>query len=479
VLREAPRGAVSVVGDIPAAPSASLPRSGALLSAVAILGAGVVGAVSGGFSPLLAAGGVVALLLGALMARIPTLVFGGCLLALTYSPEFLGPATGVFAHPQLQKGLLYFAIVGMILHRGVRPRFLIVIVAYVSLALLSAVNGQLAPGLTLGQVFASFVTLTVGWTALSARWRWDADVRYLRVLACLPITSVLLGVALQAAGQHGVWEIHTGADTSTRLAGAAIPDILALTSFIACVTASICYRLTRWRPAPVLVVVNATILTLTISRGASIALAIAMLYPALRFVFSRGPAVHTPQWLRIGALAVGIILALVIAVPALLSRDSNGFYTPGSGTVYDITSGRSLAWAEFFAIGQQSPLFGHGLGAGPITKVQEQGFLAQHNEYLRLFLEGGYIGGGLVLLAIVIVVATCIARSPPAIRLDLVSLVAGFAVLSYTDNTLTSVILAIPFCLLLGICASWSSAWPRPVVPPRPNGQGAPIPSGS
>jgi O-antigen ligase len=259
------------------------------------------------------------------------------------------------------------------------------------------------------------------------------------------------------------------------LAGASIPAQLALTSFIACVTASICYRVTRWRLAPCLVVANAAILALTISRGAAIALAIAMLYPALRFAFSRGPAVLMPQSLRIGALAVTIIIALFVALPALRSRSSGGVYYPGTGTLYDPTSGRSKAWAEFYAIGKQSPLFGHGLGSGPITTVHEQGFLAQHNEYLRLFLEGGYVGGGIVMLTIVIVVATCIARSPLAIRLDLLGLVGGFAVLSYTDNTLTSVNLAIPLCLLLGICASWSSTRPRPVVPPRERGQGEPV----
>ena len=465
------------VAATPSAPSASLSRVSALLPAVAIFGAGAVGAVSGGHSPAVVAGGVVALLLGALMARIPTLVFAGCLLALAYSPEYLGPAAGVFARPQLQKGLLYFAIVAMMLHRGVRPRFLIVIVAYIALAVLSALHGQLAPGLTVGQMASSFVTLTVGWTALSVRWRWDADIRYLKVLALLPVTCVLLGIALQAAGLHQFWDTSAGFDTSRRLAGASIPAQLALTSFIACVTASICYRVTRWRWAPVLVVADAAILGLTISRGAAIALAIAMLYPALRFALSRGPAMRVPQWLRISALAATIIVALVVALPALQSRNTGGVYYPGTGTVYDPTSGRSKAWAEFFAIAKQSPLFGHGLGSGPITKVQEQGFLAQHNEYLRLFLEGGYIGGGLVLLAIVIVVATCIARSPPAIRLDLLGLVGGFAVLSYTDNTLTSVNLAIPFCLLLGICASWSCTRPRPDVPPRPrHGQRVPIP---
>ncbi len=468
---------MSVIGASPAAPSASVWR-GALLSVVAILGAGVVGAVSGGVSPVLAAGGVVALLLGALMARLPGLVLACCLLALAYSPEYLGSAAGVFARPQLQKGLLYFAILGILFHRGVRPRFLIVIVAYVALALLSALNGQLAPGLTLGQVAASFVTLTVGWAALSVKWSWDPDIRYLKVLACLPIACVLLGVALQAAGLHPVWDKGTGFDTSTRLAGASIPAQLALTSFIACVTASICYRVTGWRAAPVLVVANAAILALTVSRGAAIALAIAMVYPVVRFAFRRDSAVRMPGWLRISTVAVGVTIALAVVAPALRSRNTSGVYYQSVGTLYDNTSGRSKAWAEYFAIGQQSPLFGRGLGSGPIIKVQEQGFSAQHNEYLRLFLEGGYVGGGLVLFGMAMVIAICIARSPPAIRLDLVGLVAGFAFLSYTDNTLTSVNLAIPFCLLLAICASWSSTRPRPLVPPRPpHGQGVPLPT--
>src|SRR6185312_2947936 len=112
---------------------------------------------------------------------------------------------------------------------------------------------------------------------------------------------------------------------------------------------------------------------------------------------------------------------------------------------YDKTSGRAEAWHEFYVIAKQSPLFGHGLGAGPITKIREKGFLAQHNEYLRLFLEGGYVGGGLVLLAIVIVIGTCIRLAPRRIRLDLLGLAIGFAILAYTDNTLTSVNLQVPF----------------------------------
>jgi teichuronic acid biosynthesis protein TuaE len=428
------------------------------IALTAAIGAGAIGLLVRPGSSKMVAGAVFALLLGALIARLPGPTFAVCLLALAYSPEYLGSAAGVFGQPQLQKGLVYFAALGVGLQRGIRPRFLIVPAAYIALAVLSELNGQLVAGLTLTQVFSSFVTLTVGWTVLAIKWDFDKDVDYLKVLSCLPVACVVLGLLLQVAHLHAVFEHGTGFDTSTRLEGASGPAQLALTSFIACVTASICYRITRWRWAPLLVVADATILALTLSRGAAISLAIAMAWPALRFAFS---GAHDKRWipqrsLRALILAIGVAAVAALFVPSLLARQDVGTYVQGDGVIYDKTSGRTKAWAEFYVIAEKSPLFGHGLGSGPITKIKEKGFLAQHNEYLRMFLEGGYVGGGLVLAAIIIVIASCIRRAPPEIRLDLLGLVIGFAILSYTDNTLTSVNLQVPFCMVFGIAASAS-----------------------
>lgn len=420
---------------------------------IATIGAAAVGLIAGQ-SPKVAAAAVCSLLLGALLARVPAVMFGICLLALCYSPEYLSSAAGVFGQPQLQKGLVYFAVVGMALQRGIRPRLLLVPVAYVLMAILSVLHGQLAAGLTVSQMLSSFVTLTVGWTALAVAWDLRTDAWYLRVLACLPVACVLLGGLLEVAHLHTLYDIGAGSATP-RLQGASGPAQLALTAFIGCVTASICYRVTRWRFAPALLVANALILGLTVSRGAAIALGLALTWPALRFVFSGpdGKRWVPRRWLRAAVVSGAVAIAAIALLPALLARDKSGIYVQGQGVVYDATSGRTAAWHEFYAIARQSPLFGHGLGAGPITKVAEPGFLAQHNEYLRLFLEGGYIGGGLVFAAIIFVIGTCISRAPPWIRLDLLALAIGFAVLSYTDNTLTSVNLQVPFCLVFGILA--------------------------
>jgi teichuronic acid biosynthesis protein TuaE len=423
----------------------------------AAIAAAVVGTVATYYSPTVAAGAVCALLLGALIARLPDTMFAVCLVALSYQPEYLGAAAGVFGHPQLQKGLVYFAVLGVGLQRGVRPRLLLVPIAYILAAILSVINGDLNAGLTLTQMLQSFVTLTVGWTALAIAWDSRTDIRFLKVLSFLPVGCVLLGALLQATHLHGLFQEGTGFST-VRLQGASGPAQLALTSFIACVTASICYRMTRWRWAPLFFVADAAILGLTVSRGAAIALAITMTWPALRFVFNSSEDRRwVPQrWLRATTVFGSVLIVAILVVPSLLARQAGGAYIPGQGVVVDKTSGRDKAWHEFYAIAKRSPLFGHGLGAGPITKITEKGFLAQHNEYLRLFLEGGYIGGGLVLLAIIIVIASCIRRAAPKVRLDLVALAVGFAVLSYTDNTLTSVNLQVPFCLVFGILAGTS-----------------------
>jgi len=445
----------------------SMNRNSAIVL-IATIGAAAVGLVAG-HSSKVAAAAVCALLLGALLARVPEVMFGVCLLALSYSPEYLTSTAGVFAQPQLQKGLVYFAVLGMVLQRGVRPRFLIVPVAYIVMAILAIIHAQLIAGLTLTQMLSSFVTLTVGWTALAVAWDLRTDARYLKILSCLPVVCVLLGGLLEVAHLHTLFE-HGGGSSSARLQGASGPAQLALTSFIGCVTASICYRTTRWRYAPALVVANAVVLGLTVSRGAAIALGLAMALPALRFVFSgREDKRWVPaRWMRAAIMVGALAIVAVALVPPLLARDKAGTYIQGKGVVFDSTSGRTAAWHEFYAIAKQSPLFGHGLGAGPITRIAEQGFLAQHNEYLRLFLEGGYIGGGIVLAAIIFVIGTCLRRAPPWIRLDLLALAIGFAVLSYTDNTLTSCNLQVPFCLVFGILAGTSVKGGRSLAPPAP-----------
>jgi teichuronic acid biosynthesis protein TuaE len=426
-------------------------------AALAVPAAAVVGVLAVR-APAIAAVAVGLLLLAGAISRAPALVFGCALVALAYTPEHLDPSLSPLNHPELQKGLLLAALLAMALIRGVDLRLTLPIVAYLGMAALSYLHGDLAPGLDAQQMASTFVTLTLAWIALAVRWDWERDARYLKVLACLAPICVALGVVLDLAGLHSLWKEPTSFDVSWRLRGASIAAQLALMSFSSCVAAYVCHRLVGWRWARYLAPLNAVILALTLTRGTSVALAFAAIVPLLRFALAPMPFRPVRAVARLGVVLAVVGLVAVALVPRFEQRNAGGRYYAGVGTFQDPTSGRSDAWKETYAIAKQSPLFGHGLGAGPITKIQEGGFLAQHNEYLRLFLEGGYVGGGLVLLAMVLVVGACIARAPPFIRLDLAAVAVAWAGLSYYDNTLTSINLTVPLCLVLGLAASYRRA---------------------
>lgn len=380
-------------------------------------------------------------------------------LALAYLPESLVKA-GPLDRPELQKGFILFALLALAAVRGVRWSFLLPVGAYALLALLAIVNGQLNPQLTSTQMLSSFVTLTLAWIALSIRWEWSRDVKFLKVLAWVPVVSVALGVVLQALGIHDLWKEAQAGESIGRLRGALIPAQLGMCALMGCVTAYICFRETKWQFGRVLVAANAGILALTVTRGAALALIIACVWPAIRYGFGALEAPLRVVYARVVVLvALGAIVAIAL-LPVFEARNSGGLYTAQDAPA-DSTSGRKEAWRETYAIAEQSPLFGHGLGAGPVTHIQQEGFLAQHNEYLRLFLEGGYLGGGLVLASILLAIALAIRRAPRHLRLDLTGVALGYAVLSYTDNTLNAPSMAVAFAVLLGICASQTTGSSR------------------
>jgi teichuronic acid biosynthesis protein TuaE len=428
-------------------------RLGALAVVAAATAAAPVG-VAAVRAPEAGALAVGALILAGAISRAPALMFGFALLTLAFTPEHLGESLAPLNRPELQKGLLYAALLAMALIRGVDRRLILPVLAYLGLAALSWLHDELTPGLNASQMASTFVTLTLAWIALAVKWDWERDARYLKVAAFIAPACVAAGVVLDVAGLHSMWKEPTAFDVSWRLRGASIAAQLAMMALASCVAAYVCHRLTGWRAARWLVPLNALILALTLTRGTAAALGIAAIVPALRFALAPMPYRRAAAVARLGAVLALVGVVAVTLVPALKERNAGGRYYAGVGTFQDPTSGRKDAWKETYAIAKQSPLFGHGLGAGPVTKIQEGGFLAQHNEYLRLFLEGGYVGGGLVLLAMVLVVSMSIARAPPFIRLDLAGVAVAWAGLSYYDNTLTSINLTVPLCLVLGIVAS-------------------------
>ena len=232
---------------------------------------------------------------------------------------------------------------------------------------------------------------------------------FLRVLAASPVACVLLGVLLEAAGLDDLFRAGTGFDTTTRLQGASIPDQLSLSSFVGAVTASTAFvsragaglpprgrrRGDSWPHR---------------SRGASIALGLAMLWPALRFPF--GAAADrsvTRRWTRITALVAVVGFVVGFAVPALLSRNSVGTYYEGVGSsTTRPVAGRSPG--RSFTRSKKSALFGDGLGPDRSPDSGE-GFSRNTTNICACPGRGLHRGRDRA-LRVVVVIGMCIVRSP-------------------------------------------------------------------
>ncbi len=219
------------------------PAAGVALAVAAPIGVAAVAA------PTVAAAATGGIVLAAIVARAPALFLGFAFVALAYSPEYLDSSLGPLTRPELQKGLIYVGLLAMALVRGVDPRRILPVFAYAVLAVLGYLHGDLALGLTEQQMASTFVTLTAGWIAIAIRWDWRRDARYLKVLCCIAPLCVALGVLLNAAGLHALWDTPTSFDASYRLRGASIAAQLGLTAFGGSAVAYVAWRLLRWRPA--------------------------------------------------------------------------------------------------------------------------------------------------------------------------------------------------------------------------------------
>jgi O-antigen ligase len=122
-------------------------------------------------------------------------------------------------------------------------------------------------------------------------------------------------------------------------------------------------------------------------------------------------------------------------------------------------SGRELLWPPFREAAAASPWFGWGVGAGNaiIPHDSELARLIQswaaHNEYLRIAVEGGELGRGLLIL---LFVPWVVLHTWPLCRTDRVIMrlvFLAFAAHAYTDNVLIATTACVFFTFATGVFA--------------------------
>lgn len=434
-------------------PMAGRIRSASLLAPL-MLGAAVGAFV--GFDPVGAGLVVLALLLGAVAIITPLPLAIAGLALLTIDPQMvIGQSILGIDTEILHKALVLVSFAPAIVRYGLSIRFLVPLAAYGGLLVLTLTLSA-TPSAFFSSPFDSLLTPALAWIVLSIRWKPTSCRFLLRTVTALAPLSVLAGGVLSVAGIESVYRLGEY-ETVARLGGATIAPSLAMLALVGASAAIVYRRLFTPRLATTAVVANFAILGMTLSRGALAAGLVVLVPVVVRSLAATNRRVPLPHLLRGVSVLCLATLVVVTLLPAIEARNADFAAKEGSFN----TSGRVAAWTYFWEEAQESPVVGHGLGAGPAIGAQTPDYVGgdftnPHNEYLRLFVDGGYVGLAIVLLAIVATMVFVYRSVPRPVTPDFAAIIAAFAVLSFVDNTLSSPEFMVPFAVLAGVARAAS-----------------------
>jgi len=301
------------------------------------------------------------------------------------------------------------------------------------------------PGLSMAEMLRSLVgsttTLVVFFCIKPPGW--GKAVR--QAVTFAPALSVVLGGLLDLAGLRPVFVDSGG----VRLAGLGHPAFLAGICLPAVYAGLLPWLRTGSRRAAAMMGVNLVILFLT---GARAPAAYAALVIGGSLILAPDSAM--PRARRLVLVAAGLVAVPMLLVfgEALGSLRMFEVISGGAGHL----SGRDMLWPAFEAMAAQAPWLGWGLGSGNLV-IPQNGQIAQllrtwaaHNEYLRVLVEGGYIGRSLLILLFVLWVTSHTRRLPRMDRLVMRLVFLAYAAHAFTDNVLIS----SPACVFFAFVAA-------------------------
>jgi O-antigen ligase len=321
--------------------------------------------------------------------------------------------------------------------------------AWAFLAMLTAglVFG-LHPGLSVADSLRSAIGSVTPFAFCFARVPRNWGDAIVRATKWCPLVAVTACLPLAATGLRPLFVESGGA----RLGGLGHPAFLAgvcLPAIYACLIQL--YREGR-RGDLALLIANFLILALT---GARAPLFYAVAVTGLSLCSLRSSTFAARD--RVLLILTAVALLPVLSVAAGNLEDIRLFKVVINETAN--LSGRGLLWPSFEEAAAQAPWFGWGIGAGNVIIppdseiVQQPHTWAAHNEYLRIAVEGGQVGRGLLttLFACWIFVHTRVLRRSDRwiIRLAFIAY-AGHA---FTDNVLISTPACVMFAFVTAVFA--------------------------
>lgn len=301
------------------------------------------------------------------------------------------------------------------------------------------------PQMTASIAIKAFIGLSLPFVFLLINWKKEVAETHIRIICLLPVVSVVAGVLLQAANLHNLLDVEfTGA---VRIQGANIPAHLAMLAFMGIAIPFIELKRNpqRARFFYSMLALNFFILIATGTRGPILALVLLLLY-YFYDIFRQYLKGRTYFLIPLLCSFILIVAAVFMQLDNIKKRS----FERTTETGIDL-SGRAEAWEYFLTKAEVSPWTGRGLGAVTVANdgTLYKGFVVPHNEYIRFYFDGGYIGAILLLLSLLTVFILIYRALAPPVKPYYVFFIAAFLIYSFSDNTLSTVQFIIPFCWYL------------------------------
>ena len=348
---------------------------------------------------------------------------GICILRYGPSPDLFNP------------GLAFLAMFAVGQAHGLHP----------SLDLADSVRslvGSIAP-------FAfAFSRLSRGWT--------DAVIRTTR---WLPLILIGLGLVLAGAGIRPIFVLEGG----FRLSATGHPAFLGGFA-LAALEASLLELLRDGRRSNLaLLGLNLLILVLT---GARAPLAIGLGLCAIAMLIVPSERFGRKQRITLSLVVACAVPPLIAVASSLGAVRLFNMLSSEAGNL----SGRDLIWPWFQEAWDASPWFGWGVGAARVIVPPESalarllGTTAAHNEYLRVGVEGGWVGLVLLIALFVLWTVRHTRGMPPTDRIVMRLVLLAFAIHAYTDNTLIATTSSVLFTWVSAVFARGALERAQPTV---------------
>lgn len=345
----------------------------------------------------------------------------------------------------LYKMIIVLLLVPCILIYGLRFRLSHPIWAMVALLIITFGSSIWLPEMNSSIAVKAFIGLSIPFVFLLINWKKNVAEQQIKIICMLPLVSVVAGLLLQLTHVHNFLDIeYTGA---VRIQGANIPSHLAMLAFIGIAIPFIEVKRNpqHARFFYTMLVLNFFILIGTGTRGPVLALGLTVLY---YFFDILRQYLKGRTYLLIPLL--GAFFIMIVGVIWQYDNFQTRSFERKTETAVDL-SGRSGAWEYFLNKAEDSPWSGRGLGAATVANDGSlyKGFVVPHNEYIRFYYDGGYIGAILLMLSLLAVFFLVYRALAPPVKPFYLLFIAAFLIYSFSDNTLSTVQFIIPFCWYL------------------------------